>query len=49
MSAQALASSQQYRFAFDIGGTFTDLVLLKGPDGCARCCDADSVGLTGLA
>lgn len=32
MSAQVLASSQQYRFAFDIGGTFTDLVLL-GSDG----------------
>ena len=32
MSAQALVSSQQYRFAFDIGGTFTDLVLL-GTDG----------------
>ena len=28
MGAQVLASSQQYRFAFDIGGTFTDLVLL---------------------
>ena len=32
MSSSVLASSQQYRFAFDIGGTFTDLVLL-GTDG----------------
>lgn len=27
----------QYRFAFDIGGTFTDCVLL-GPDGCVLTC-----------
>ena len=32
MLAQTLASEIRFRFAFDIGGTFTDLVLL-GSDG----------------